>query len=225
MGSDYPRAVRRYLGDAVSEMIEAGWAVNLVADEYVYIDGKIDQENRCTGYVQECSFEGTVLHLAVDRDLNDWLGVFLHEFGHFQQWRDRGKKAHDRIAERYEDARCALERWTKKRRRYTPRQLWGFVHRVVAEEADAEMRALRDAAHYNLPLDRDEYVQKANAYMLSYPYMLRQRRCPDPHAALNLNIWGQMSTKTDLLEQPRKLVRSEYLYYEDIFLAHANEED
>lgn len=216
--------MRRYLGDTLAELVEAGWAVNFASDEYVFIDGDPSLESRCTGYVIECAIEGIALHIATDRPLEDWLGAYVHEFAHFQQWRDRGQKAHTRITDRHEEAREGLSLWTKKRRRYTPRQLWGFVHRLVAEEADAERRALEDIGRYGLPLDRDEYVRKANAYLLSHPYMLRERKCPDPHAARNPDIWQQMSKATILIENPRKLVRSEYLYYEDIFLAHANQE-
>lgn len=225
MSCDAPMSVRRYLGRTVAEMIEHGWGVDFVSDEYVWLDDSGRLESRCTGYVEECEVMGITMHVAVDKPVEAWLESYVHEFGHFQQWRDRGQRAHNRISDRYESARVNLEAWTKKRRRFSRRQLWGFVHAIVAEEADAEARAIKDVRTYGLPIDVDEYVQSANAYLLSYVYMLNERKCPDPAAARNEKIWRQMAKDMRLIQNPRRLARTEYAQYEDVFLAHANEEE
>lgn len=225
MACGYPTSVRRYIGVTVAEMVEAGWSVRFEADEYVYTDpGDLSLESRTTGFVSECPIDGMSLTIAIDRDVDLWLASYVHEFGHFQQWRDLGQRAYRRKTDRYAEAMRRMEQWTKKRKRFTQRQLWGAARTIVEDEADAEARAIRDIKHYNLPIDLDDYIKQANAYLLAYAYMVSERRCPDPHVTVNGDIWPYATGKMDLIKNSRKTLRQEYEQVEGIFVEHANKE-
>jgi hypothetical protein len=117
-----------------------------------------------------CTGEATKdkLRIATGGNLSDWLPIFIHETCHLDQdqenpnWFETAEKAHQ-----------SLEQWLAgKAELDNPLQVAKEVMRL---EHDCEARTLAKIAKYNLPVNRGEYSQKANAYILSYHITVADR--------------------------------------------------
>ena len=66
------------------QLEEHGVRTEFSPEKWVYVLGEErTQENRCSGY-----FDDTNKFMAVAMGKKNWLQIMLHEYCHFEQWRD-----------------------------------------------------------------------------------------------------------------------------------------
>ena len=112
-----------------------------------------------------------VLKCAIGKPEKVWFPIFVHEYCHFRQYIDKCSawKTYNK-----EDVDVFFS-WIQGQT-FHNKTVKRFVKRTVAIELDCEKRAVEVIAKYNLPIDRVDYIRKANAYILFYPYALTTRK-------------------------------------------------
>lgn len=212
--------VRRYLGETVQEMVQHGWAVKFENRPFVYSEEPHVDRNKCHGFAfSDPNYpDDYSLTVAVGSDVSEWLSLYAHEVAHFRQWQERSPRQRRDAQARYDRAERCLDKWERKLRAYSNRQLWAFARALLCEEGDAECRALADIARRNLPVDVKEYKRKANAYMLSIAYRVVERKHPSPMITTVDEIVNVVDNGLDLFKNTSR-VREVYLQeYRELFL-------
>lgn len=153
-----------FYGWAIPQLIEEGITVHLVH--------KLKTKN-CCGW-----FSAEKKELVVCTANPDAFAVFVHEFCHFLQYRD-ARDLWNKLGKACDN----FFRWLDGDK-YTQRQVNYFCKQAQLLELDCENRAIALIKKLKLDIDLKEYIQKANAYLLSYPVTKELRLWPNTLASI-----------------------------------------
>lgn len=125
------------------------------------------ENSRCSGY-----FDGGSLVVAMKRP--DAMQILVHEYGHLTQWAEQcdlwvqceKSKSHDK-----------LWKWLNGKR---VRSIQNAVELCRDLELDNEKRSVKLIKKFNLNIDTDLYIKKANAYVQFYNYLAVSRKWCKP---------------------------------------------
>jgi hypothetical protein len=120
----------------------------------------------------ECTGEAVKgrLTIATGGDTDNWLQVFLHETCHLDQRIERPKWFDSR-----DNLVTELDRWLSKE--IGAKDIsWNDIAKIVELEHDCEARSLQKIKDFGLPINLEEYAQKANSYLASYANTFKDRK-------------------------------------------------
>ena len=160
-----------------------GVKCSLRPSKYVKMDGNV----KCSGW-----FDEEVPELVVAMNRPDWIEILAHEYGHLTQWREN--------APIWKEAVKSLPK------------VWGWLdgtnvrniekHIGISRdlELDNEKRAVKIIKKFELKVDLEHYVKKANAYVQFYNWMLITRKWSKPTNSpyKNKNLVEAMSSKFNM---------------------------
>jgi hypothetical protein len=130
--------------------------------------------------------------LVVAMNRADALEILVHEYAHMTQWMDG-------ILIWYSagDSILYVSRWLENR---SVADIDYHIGMVRDMELDNEMRSVDIIKAWNLPIDIDKYIQKANAYLMFYNWLRVSRRWSRPAKSpyTSKAIVESMSTKFDM---------------------------
>jgi len=134
--------------------------------KYVKLSGNI----KCSGY-----FDDEEAILACSMGKPDGLEILVHEYCHLTQWQDGldlWKKAGRALP--------VIDEWLegKYKRPETLKRAFDIAIRL---ERDNEMRSVRMINEWGLNIDTDNYIKKANSYLMFYNWMKQTRRWCKPN--------------------------------------------
>lgn len=151
-------SLAEYIEDRTEYAASFGVDVQIVNKPFVMVEGF-----RATGY-----FDAYRKVLAIANKAPSWENVAVHEFCHLDQWAAKSPKwlAYDKCphAQRFDnfiEGQTDLPIPSQKKAVMTIRSL----------ELDCEKRAVKQIIKYSLPIDVDQYIQQANAYMYYHAVM------------------------------------------------------
>lgn len=129
-------------------------------------------EIKVAGYFDDNKME---LGCAIGKPVNEWLQILVHEYCHVEQWIEQ---CPDWKKLKNKDADILIDSWLSGK---------SFQHKKVIEamelvkniELDCEIRSTKMIQFYNLPIDIDLYIRKANSYIYLHAIMLHTRTWPD----------------------------------------------
>lgn len=116
----------------------------------------------------------------------DWLHILIHESCHMDQylydkniWINKG------------DSYDPLDDWLHDKRVHDINK---HINNVQDLELDCEKRAVVKIKNFDLPIDIEEYIKKANAYIYFFSYLKHSRRWFGPKNSpyVNEKIWKEM---------------------------------
>ena len=131
--------------------------------------GKGKQLN-CDGFRVDGYFSESAREIRVARGCTQWLGTLAHEYAHFRQWVD-GDKSYLRSGK----ATQMIDKWFAGKE-YAERDLTRAFQVVRTMERDAERRSVEMITKYNLPVNLDLYIKRANCYIYAHFIMERYRK-------------------------------------------------
>ena len=122
---------------------------------------------RCSGY-----FDESDKRLVVAMNRPDALSILVHEYCHLTQWQDG--------IELWESAAKSLYKLFKWLDGSTVADIVKHIGTARDLELDNERRSVKMIKHWNLSIDMDLYVKKANAYVMFYNWLHHSRSWSNP---------------------------------------------
>ena len=130
----------------------------------------------CNGYFNDDP--KPVLAVALGKPQEEWLPILVHEFGHMNQWIEshpywtglRGAKG---------EASDLLDQWLEGTE-FTQKIISSFTKALINVEYDCECRTLKEIKKFNLPIDKEIYIQKSLSYVLFYHVVRKTRKWYTP---------------------------------------------
>lgn len=181
---NYMRAKeKRFINWVKKQCKENGIKCDLRKVKYLKLSGNI----KCSGYFDE---DERKLVVAMNRP--DWLGILVHEYCHLTQWTD-GVKVWTKGCE----GLTKVEEWLEGK---SVRGIKTALAQSRDLELDNEKRSVALMKKWGLKIDIDDYIRKANAYVMFYNYMYHSRKwsSPDNSPYSNPNIISKMSNKFNM---------------------------
>ena len=123
---------------------------------------------KCSGYFSDEDPDEPVFAVATGRPVSKWFPVFVHEFCHFEQWRDRRDWWNTFLMEDgNEPLDHVLEHWAGERD-LSAEEVLDYCILQAEVEIDCEKRVLKKIEEHNLPIDPKHYARMANSYIAYY---------------------------------------------------------
>jgi hypothetical protein len=145
-------AIKNLIADTIELCEKNGKYFKLAGAPYLRYAGA-----RCSGY---CDIYG--LTVAIKKDLDEWLLVFIHEAAHLDQVIEESPIWFNEYAETDD-----INVWVKNKQ-VKNKNIDKYFKAAIALELDCEKRSVAKIKKYKLPVDVGEYTKKANAYIFSY---------------------------------------------------------
>lgn len=167
--------VKRLIADIAYKCLKNGFSFNLAAKKTVEAGKGI----ACSGYFDE-------KELIVASLKKDWIDVLVHESCHLDQFVENSKYWREG-----EDGIILMDQWLLKKKEYNKSRIEKAIKSTILLELDCEKRTVRKMKKYGVKCDDSIYIQKANAYLLSYWASYRDRKWyPFPYE--KKSIYGKM---------------------------------
>lgn len=120
---------------------------------------------RCTGYFDD---ESRTLQVAMKQ--KDSFEILVHEYSHLTQWVDKVPvyvKANKYL--------LAVDAWISGEQ-LSDSMIDAAIQGVIDLELDNEKRSAKLIEKYDLSIDKEKYIKKANAYLYFHHWMRKTRR-------------------------------------------------
>lgn len=171
------------------------------------------------GYMVE--YPRRQLAVAAGQPVERWLHVLVHESSHLDQYLEGSSYwTNGYIPGTTIEAVDAVTLWADHKIELTQEQLSEYVRRSRDAELDCERRAVTKAREFDLPVNVDEYTQKANSYIFFYTAIQETRAWypPGKEPYNTPEVWSLCPTAfladeaydavpADLMIEYRKLLR------------------
>lgn len=135
--------------------------------------------DKVSGFFDDEEPNGLALHAALGSPdgIHVGLGIAVHEFNHSRQYLEKDPCYWiDGDIKKCMDLYEKWDRWLTKEQEYPPEEVDEFITACMRIEADCESRALKMIKEFNLPIDTIKYAKQANAYILFYRVMQKERK-------------------------------------------------
>lgn len=182
---DAPPSIRYFMAQAHDQLTEWGVEFQIYDAPAVYtVDQETQQGIPCSGFFEDRP--KVRLGLAIGKPWQEWVSIFAHEYAHAQQWHEQSPvwtNLFDDWGRGIEEASNALDGWLSGDLDWDTITLWDVINRARNVELDCERRTLGLIDQYNLPIDREDYAQKAAAYVYFYNHLAKTRQWNEPGQA------------------------------------------
>lgn len=168
----------------------------------------------CAGFFEHNQKIKATLGIAAQLPEDTFYEVLAHEFCHAKQFVEKSPYwTQSRLTERevldYSsklnkdltgmEAADLFQFWIDKEIELCPIVVEDLVRRLTDVEFDCEKRVVKLAKKLGLKIEKEDYAQKANAYLISYFFAKKTRQYTTPGFATyrNTKILAQMPKKID----------------------------
>ena len=165
--------VRTFIESEEQSCKENNITIHLSDSKSVSISDGPTQGNGC--FEELAGGEGGILSCAVGKPFDEWFPTFVHESCHKDQFIEQVPCWTDCIFGAYESMDF-IDLWTRNLIELNKQQKNKYFKTSALVELDCEKRAVAKMRQWDMPFDVDEYIQKANAYVLFYQVMRLTRK-------------------------------------------------
>lgn len=143
--------------------------INLLIKNKTGIPYVTDNGFMVNGYFDE---ESKTLACAAGKDISQWLTILIHESSHMDQYLEQVSEWTDNLGLN------ETGKWLAGDDNADMKMVTDEIKTSIAVELDCEKRTVQKIKKWGLDniVDTDEYVQKANAYILFYLWMKENRK-------------------------------------------------
>lgn len=133
-----------------------------------------------------------ILTCAINRP--DYLSILVHESCHLDQFLEDGVLPDRKTIWKKGDSCYQVFSWLEGK---NYKHINYYINNVQDLEEDCERRAVEKIKKYNLPIDIDTYIKKANSYIWFYKHLQKTRRWPDRFSSPYTipEVWKNMPTR------------------------------
>ena len=175
--------IKYFIAFVKAECRKEGVKCDLRNTSYVKISNSI----KASGY-----FDENVPTLVCSMGRKDSIEILVHEYCHLTQWRERIP-----LWVEAEISMNLIDEWLSGKE---VKNIKKHIEISRDLELDNEKRAVNTIKEFNLPINLDNYIRKANSYVHFYNYMLISRRWATPTKSpyTNKRLLESMSTKFNM---------------------------
>jgi len=175
--------IKYFIAFVKAECRKEGVKCDLRNTSYVKISNSI----KASGY-----FDENVPTLVCSMGRKDSIEILVHEYCHLTQWRERIP-----LWVEAEISMNLIDEWLSGKE---VRNIKKHIEISRDLELDNEKRAVNTIKEFNLPINLENYIRKANSYVHFYNYMLISRRWATPTKSpyTNKRLLESMSTKFNM---------------------------
>lgn len=182
--------IKQYIVDEIDICYQQRVRLKINKNKPLTING-----TEVNGYFQDEPFAQLAIKLS--ENIEDWLAVFIHETSHRDQWIEQDP-TWTVVIKDYFDANDILDMWVHGAVELNSQQINEVTQQIVLNELDCERRSLQKIKTYNLPIDKETYAQKANAYVYYYHAIAHTRRYTEVDAPYMIDqLWQAMPKNLD----------------------------
>lgn len=165
----HPPEVVKFVKDQIKIVNKRGVTVHLWNKRRVLDDG-----SRVSGFFDD---ENKIMAVGAEGHYLKWLGTFVHETCHCDQWHEKDPVFFKMIKGYHPHILYGM--WIDGVVEFTPEQSNTVFHAIMDLELNNEKRSLAKIKEFDLPIDHKDYIQKANAYVLYHKALQIKRRWYD----------------------------------------------
>ena len=145
-----------------------GVKIMMSKDKFLSLSDSI----KCSGYF-DSDGEIPTLAVATGRGSKFWITILVHESCHMEQW------AEDSYLWQQTNTMYKIDEWLTGKE-FPKEEIDEAINSARSLELDCEKRAVKKIRKWKLPISKEEYIQKSNAYILFYNYMKKVRKWSTP---------------------------------------------
>ena len=149
-----------FICDATIQMLKKRVSINIKNTKRV---------DDCNGFF--CG-ETREFAVATGKSQKLWFPIFVHEFCHFEQWREDSDIWNLSMSDSDE---VDIWSWLEGSEEYPKRKIEKAFYITQLLEQDCDRRVVEKIRKYDLPIDPERYIQASNAYHLFYQVALQER--------------------------------------------------
>jgi len=150
---------KKFIQSALFELISNHINVSLIQ--------KSKLNRRYMGYFDEAEKKFCI---SIRKPQKLWIPVFIHEFCHFRQWKENDPVW--RISNDEEEGE--FWEWVEGKLPTPPSNLKKVVKNIQKIELNCEKRVAKIIDQYKIEINRDRYIQGANAYIYLYNIVIER---------------------------------------------------
>jgi hypothetical protein len=154
----YIRSVDNFLKYISEDCEERGITILVSLQDFVKCDAL-----KTNGYYDDVN---KVLAVSVNKPLEEWLRILVHEYAHSLQHKEKCKIWLDG-----QDSYTKFFNWQDGSEKLSKKELDLHCRRAQMIELDCERRALKLISKFKLPLDKKEYCKKGSSYIYFYLFL------------------------------------------------------
>lgn len=162
--------VKSFMAHTTEDLKRSKVEINLAPESHVFFPPKYNLA--CNGYF---IIEPLILAVGTGKDFDQWFPVYVHEYNHFRQWKEEDPEFLVGFLDGMETFDMAWE-VIQGTREASEEQVQGWIKNAQALEANCERRARDTIITWKLPIDVEEYCQKANSYLHFYDYIVSRKK-------------------------------------------------
>lgn len=167
-----------------SECNTHGIKLELRPVKYLVVNGRF----RCVGY-----FDPYDKRLVVATNYENYFSTFVHEYAHMTQWLD--PNCSEWIIDEQYSGGTKMETWLLGKNVRGYKRCIAMVRDL---ELDNEKRTVNIIKEHSLEIDLEDYVRKANCYVLIHNRIMKTRTWPSSRQIYRPEILEHMSTDFDM---------------------------
>lgn len=162
-----------YVSITIDKAVQNNISITLHNKKY-YTEG--ESNARFAGYFDS---DGKELLVATGGSKRDWVEVFIHESCHMDQFLENSRIWSDSFNSKGDDKYSYLFEWLDGET-YDKKDITLSANTIKALELDCEKRSVSKIVEFDLPIDLEKYIKKANSYILFYNFVKKHRVWSNP---------------------------------------------
>lgn len=157
-------------------------------------------------------FGDTVLSVACNNPFDTVMGIMVHESCHMDQ----------SIEDTFLWDKCSAGytvffQWLEDKKIVKREVLEESVQDIIRLELDCEKRSVKKILKYGLPINVEEYIQKANAYLYGYLFFLEKKKwIPEIYTDQSVYNLAQTEFQKSYTKIPGKLRKAFEKVYKNL---------
>jgi len=166
--------IKPFINYCMSDLLKHKRAISIVRSSFIALpaytcQSDIEKPLQVNGFYDG---ETRQFGIAIGKPIKNWFPILVHEYCHFLQDLEKFAPFKKLECTNFPD----FDRWINGYEEYSD---WDMkeVFQVTQEvEWDCERRVMEMIETHNLPIDREQYAQEANAYLMFYKAALKHRK-------------------------------------------------
>ena len=168
---DWPEEVLLFVNDTIKKAESLGVTFQMSNERLLPYNGSVDIPVSGFFVVNP----KPLLGVATGKPFEEWLPILIHESCHMDQWAENADEWTNNMIDETKEAADYIDEWIAGND-FWEETLDKVFLAAKNVEKDCEKRTIEKIEKYNLPINKEIYAQKSNAYVHFYEHIRKTRK-------------------------------------------------